>query len=242
MHEYLLELSLSGAFVKLVRGESVTVEEVDPVLARSLEAQEGLEGLDFTYPGLPDVEVAPGGKSLTVDATNVDTYCFLVRDMTVSGTVAECGRQFRMGFEEVMPLNRVDIFSAGELSSLIRGEESTVTEEMLEYIDADLGYTKESVQITYLKRTILEMDSEQKADFLEFVTGSRFLPIGGLRELVPRISVVRREPSGANIDDDLPTASVCTNLLKLPAYSSLAVMRDRLTMAVREGRGTFGLT
>ena len=37
--------------------------------------------------------------------------------------------------------------------------------------------------------------------------------------------------------DRLPTSATCMNLLKLPAYSSKEVLREKLLLSVREGRG-----
>lgn len=38
-------------------------------------------------------------------------------------------------------------------------------------------------------------------------------------------------------DDKLPAASTCFNVLKLPTYSSEAVMRDKLLTAIFSGSG-----
>jgi hypothetical protein len=56
----------------------------------------------------------------------------------------------------------------------------------------------------------------------------------GFRGLQPpftlhRVSITR--------DDKLPAASTCFNVLKLPTYSSEAVMRDKLLTAIFSGSG-----
>jgi E3 ubiquitin-protein ligase TRIP12 len=43
-------------------------------------------------------------------------------------------------------------------------------------------------------------------------------------------------------DDYLPSVMTCVNYLKLPDYSGLAVMRQRLAVATKEGQGAFHLS
>ena len=99
---------------------------------------------------------------------------------------------------------------------------------------------------------------EQKA-FLRFVTGAPRLPPGGLAALHPRLTVVCKQPSGAAggstradgqpissgtplADKDLPSAMTCASYLKLPPYSCMEVLRERLGYAVNEGVGSFDLS
>ncbi len=44
------------------------------------------------------------------------------------------------------------------------------------------------------------------------------------------------------VDGDLPSVMTCANYLKLPPYSSKAVMQARLLFAIREGQGSFDLS
>lgn len=43
-------------------------------------------------------------------------------------------------------------------------------------------------------------------------------------------------------DDYLPSVMTCVNYLKLPDYTNLEVMRERMTTAIREGQGAFHLS
>ena len=45
-----------------------------------------------------------------------------------------------------------------------------------------------------------------------------------------------------NPDDFLPSVMTCVNYLKLPDYSSLEVMAERIDTAVRDGRLSFMLS
>jgi E3 ubiquitin-protein ligase TRIP12 len=43
-------------------------------------------------------------------------------------------------------------------------------------------------------------------------------------------------------DDYLPSVMTCVNYLKLPNYSTLDVMREKIMLAIREGQGAFHLS
>ena len=57
------------------------------------------------------------------------------------------------------------------------------------------------------------------------------------------LTVVRKAPEpGRRADDYLPSASTCTNYLKLPGYSTPEVMQQRLFYSMNEGQGSFHLS
>ena len=65
----------------------------------------------------------------------------------------------------------------------------------------------------------------------------------GLRSLSPQLTIVRKTfESEENQDDFLPSVMTCVNYLKLPDYTSLQVMRDKLGVASREGQFSFHLS
>lgn len=51
-----------------------------------------------------------------------------------------------------------------------------------------------------------------------------------------------RQASMSLVDGDLPSVMTCANYLKLPAYSTKAIMEARLLYAIREGQGSFDLS
>ena len=69
------------------------------------------------------------------------------------------------------------------------------------------------------------------------------LHVSGFRSLSPPLTIVRKTfEAGENPDDFLPSVMTCVNYLKLPDYSSLEVMRERLHTASREGQLSFYLS
>jgi E3 ubiquitin-protein ligase TRIP12 len=43
-------------------------------------------------------------------------------------------------------------------------------------------------------------------------------------------------------DDYLPSVMTCVNYLKMPDYSTIDVLRQKLTVAMEEGQGAFHLS
>ena len=76
-----------------------------------------------------------------------------------------------------------------------------------------------------------------------FITGSPRLPLGGLKSLRPKLTVVKRTwDEGENPDSFLPSVMTCQNYVKLPDYSSLEILKSKMSYAVKEGVNSFNLS
>lgn len=126
---------------------------------------------------------------------------------------------------------------------------------------ADHGFNLDSKTVQNLLQVMSEYSPIERREFLQFVTGSPKLPIGGKRHccqlqkqrcthiltgfkaLTPMLTVVCKasEPPFTS-DDYLPSVMTCVNYLKLPDYSSLDILRERLQVAIKEGQGAFHLS
>jgi E3 ubiquitin-protein ligase TRIP12 len=114
---------------------------------------------------------------------------------------------------------------------------------LAETIHADHGYTAESPAIRALVAVLRSLPLAEQRLFLQFVTGSPRLPVGGLRALRPPLTVVRKPHTPPlTADAYLPSAMTCANYLKLPDYSSEAVLAAKLRVAMTEGQGAFHLS
>lgn len=128
-------------------------------------------------------------------------------------------------------------------------------------IKADHGFNMDSKSVRNLLHVMSNFNSRERRDFLQFVTGSPKLPIGGMfstrrsfplsaltycegfKSLTPMLTVVCKpsEPPLTS-DDYLPSVMTCVNYLKMPDYSNMKVMREKLITAIREGQGAFHLS
>ena len=105
----------------------------------------------------------------------------------------------------------------------------------------DHNYNHDSLPVQYFAQALSEFNDEDKRNFLLFVTGSPKLPIGGFKNLKPRLTVVRKDTGGFP-DEYLPSVMTCVNYVKLPAYSSGEILKKRLLLAIREGLSSFHLS
>ncbi|KAL5342761.1 hypothetical protein BJX70DRAFT_355702 [Aspergillus crustosus] len=217
--------------------QALMAVEVDGVQVEDL-------GLDFTLPGYPAIELIKDGSNIPVTMSNIDLYVDRVVDMTLGSGVQAQVEAFRAGFSQVFPYSALQAFTPSELVMLFgKAEEDWSIETLMDSIKADHGFNMDSRSVRNLLQTMSELDPQQRRDFLQFVTGSPKLPIGGFKSLTPIFTVVCRPSEPPYLPDDyLPSVMTCVNYLKLPDYSSVDVLRQRLAIAIKEGQGAFHLS
>ncbi|KCV69013.1 hypothetical protein H696_04433 [Fonticula alba] len=222
--------------------------------------------LDFTLPGAPHIELLPRGSDIPVTALNVDRYLALViQNLTKHWSIAARVAAFRAGLgtflvvEELIPLvagglmrSVDDVPGQAPMDLLLGGAtESWTLEYLAEHIRPSYGFTADSPAFKALLRVLSELDDTQRAAFLAFTTGASRLPIGGLASIQPPLSVVNKTSShvasdssaaGPTDDTSLPSSMTCSHTLKIPNYSSEAILRERLLTAIYEGTGSFHLS
>lgn len=239
--ECMISLRFHPAFIKLLRGKLITVEEVDSVLANSLSYPEGLIDLPFTYPGFPEIELKPNGSAIMTNQQNVQEYIDLVKEFTCSPVhYRNIVAAFLDGFQKVVCLKAFDLFSEGEFISLLSGSGVDITsKDLFSFVKIGSGYQSHSPQISWLFEFILEMTDNERKDFIRFITGFPHLPIGGLAELHPPLTIGVHFVENGLDDTDLPSALTCGNYLKIPKYSSKAILKEKMRIAMTEGQEAF---
>ncbi|XP_070537941.1 E3 ubiquitin-protein ligase TRIP12-like isoform X2 [Ptychodera flava] len=202
-------------------------------------------GLDFVLPGHPDVELKKGGKDVPVTIHNLEEYLEAIVNWTlVEGASRQC-EAFREGFESVFPISSLKCFYAEEMDQLLCGNRSEPWDmkTLMECCRPDHGYNHDSRVVKYLFEILTSYTADQQRQFLQFVTGSPRLPVGGYRALSPPLTIVRKTfESSENPDNFLPSVMTCVNYLKLPEYSSKDIMRKKLEIAAMEGQQSFHLS
>ena len=145
---------------------------------------------------------------------------------------------FLEGFYKLLPPELVSIFDAQQLELLICG---------LPEIDIDdlrchtiyQGYKQSDSQILYLWNVVRTFSKEEKALFLQFVTGTSKVPLEGFRALQGNGGVKHFNIHKAYNKGLLPTAHTCFNQLDLPEYDSENELRTKLLIAIKEGSEGF---
>ncbi|SCU89670.1 LANO_0D05930g1_1 [Lachancea nothofagi CBS 11611] len=224
---------------------------VDPQLAKSLrflhvhKDDTVLESLSLTFylPGY-DVELIENGMEIAVTKTNFDMYFSCVMDQVLGSGVEKQIRSFMEGFSQAFPYRSLLILTPDELIELFgRVEEDWSAETLYANVEADHGYTQDSSTVRDLISLMSFFSDNERRLFLQFLTGSPKLPVGGFKSLNPKLTVVRKHTEeDMGPDEYLPSVMTCANYLKLPKYSSKEVLRSRIYQAMNEGSGAFLLS
>lgn len=150
-----------------------------------------------------------------------------------------CASMFKEGFGRVIPWSSMNLFTAEEICLLIEGEVDLSIENLREFVDVGTGFNFDSPMIVWLFQILSsELSAVEKKLFARFVTGSDSFGVFGLKSLKPRLSITKTEKN----EDSLPSASTCTNCLKLPEYSTKELLKKKLLYALYECNETFYLS
>ena len=127
----------------------------------------------------------------------------------------------------------LSIFCAPELQILISGNNMISLKDLKNYTQYR-GYSAFDRNISRLWSVLEELNAVDSGLFLKFVTSCERPPSLGFSSLQPQFTVQIIE---SNDDSRLPTASTCFNTLKLPQYSSQAVLKRQLLISIRSNAG-----
>ncbi|ETO26449.1 hypothetical protein RFI_10689 [Reticulomyxa filosa] len=223
---------------------------------------EGVVFSDFTYElekmGVTEkFELRPNGHEITVTDANKKEYIELVSDLKMNKLVEEQTQAFLKGFNMLIPHWLISIFTWSELDLLICGMPDIDVVDWQNNTQYFGGYNQDSPQIKrgsfkqnnvlcviffrWFWETVQDMDKEERALLLQFVTGTSRVPLGGFANL-PGMNGNQRFQihSSAQPDETLPSAHTCFNQLDLPRYSTKGILKEKLLLAIRECSQGFG--
>jgi len=200
--------------------------------------------LTFTLPSDASYQLMENGQDIFVTLDNAPQYIASILDAYLGNGILAQAHAFRDGFSSVFGVSHLVVFTPHEIETLICGEHKQLSLQALrQHTKTDHGYNTASPVVQMLFEVIDEMDAAEQRRFVMFVTGSPRLPAGGLSQLTPRLTIVRKTPEpGCSPDTYLPSVMTCANYLKLPEYSSKEVMHERLHVAISDGQGSFHLS
>eukprot|EP00043_Microstomoeca_roanoka_P016942 m.175572 g.175572 ORF g.175572 m.175572 type:complete len:2014 (+) comp16549_c2_seq2:454-6495(+) len=200
--------------------------------------------LDFTLPGYPEIQIGYAGSETAVTLGNLAEYIDAVVDYTLQRGVKDAMLSFTAGFCAVFNMASLQLFTVEEVRTVICGAttEKWQLHELRKCIKAEHGYDSNSQQVRHLIETLLEFDQDQRRKFIQFLTGSPNLPVGGFKALKPPFTVVLKDAEGQPPDNVLPSVMTCQNYFKLPMYSSKEMLKQRILVAITEGQGSFDLS
>ncbi|CAH8442904.1 unnamed protein product [Schistosoma rodhaini] len=179
--------------------------------------------------------VTENSQSIVAPVTvhNIEKYLELTLAFCLDKGIRKQLDAFKDGFERVLPLGWLALFTATELGELIAGDSVVhwTREDLLAYTVPSLGFTKQSPTYQMLINVLCNFNSTERRAFLQFTTGCSSLPPGGLKNLHPRLRIVRKEITNSG---PYPSVNTCVHYLKLPEYQSEKELRTRLLQATKE--------
>ncbi|XP_030384649.1 E3 ubiquitin-protein ligase Ufd4 [Scaptodrosophila lebanonensis] len=246
-YQFLIELQdLVSRKQAIELDSSLSSEEAQELIAglklltkNGIEVSLGDLALTFTYLpsssvyGFEYAELLPNGGSIDVNITNIEDYCELLINFILHDGIAKQLKAFHDGFCEVFEIKKLAAFSTSEARMMICGEQHPqwTREDLMAYTEPKLGYSKDSPGFLRFVNVLLNMSGDERKAFLQFTTGCSSLPPGGLANLHPRLTVVRKVDAG---EGSYPSVNTCVHYLKLPDYPNEEIMKERLLTATKE--------
>jgi ubiquitin-protein ligase E3 C len=184
-------------------------------------------------------DLRPNGANIPVTNENRLVYISYIARHRLSVQPHLQTRSFLRGLSSMISPTWLRMFNQSELQTLIGGTSSSIDIADLRkntqygglYVIGDDGIEHPTIQIFW--QVLEAMEDVERRAVLKFVTSTPRAPLLGFASLNPKFSI--RDSS--EDETRLPSTSTCVNLLKLPRYKSVAVLREKLLYAVFSGAG-----
>jgi E3 ubiquitin-protein ligase HUWE1 len=252
----LMDAHFTRSFYKHLLGMPIEfndIEATEPDYYKSLKMmlEHPLEDLGFTgmtftaeiqkFGRTEDVELIPNGAQIMVTDDNKHEYVRLIAHHRMTAGIFPQIDSFLAGFYELVPPELICIFSPTELELLICGLPDVNIDELQLHTEYH-QYRPTDPAILWFWEALRSFNREERALFLQFVTGTSKVPLGGfahLQGMRGNQKFTIHKSVGAE-SGTLPCAHTCYNQLDLPEYSTAEEMREKLLLAITEGSEGFG--
>jgi len=201
-------------------------------------------GLDFTI----DDEISPSGEpvrtvtrnlmpngdKVPVTNENKPLYISYVARHRLMSQPHQVTHAFLRGLGMIIRPTWLSMFNQKELQRLVGGDSSDIdVDDLQSHTEYSGVYDDEHPTVQFFWHAMREFSDAERREVLKFVTSTPRAPLLGFNQLNPPFSI----RDGGGDETRLPSASTCVNLLKLPRYSTLKLLRKKLLQAVKSGAG-----
>ncbi|KAK6343740.1 hypothetical protein TWF730_011329 [Orbilia blumenaviensis] len=229
------------------RSSAVVIDENDEAAAtwkayhkqqqRQQQQSPGASSISSTFPVkiTSDKFVKPDTEEseLVTNANReqyVGDYVFWLTDKSVRPQF----EAFERGFHAVLDRKSLSLFNPTTLRHLVEGSKEIDIAALEAAAKYDDGYHPNHRCIKDFWAIVRTYDNDQKRALLEFVTASDRVPVSGISSVM---FVIQRNGGDS---ERVPTSLTCFGRLLLPEYSGRKKMREKLRIALENGRG-FGV-
>lgn len=216
------------------------------VEAASPNAEHIFKGLDLTFSVQvtadegdgSQVELIKGGKNVAVTSSNVHEYVRLYAEHRMSGNNKKALQALRSGVLDVIPQSSFDNLTAEDFRLLLNGCGEVNVQQLMSYtcFNDETGGAGAEKLLKFKKwfwSIVEKMSNSDRQDLVYFWTSSPGLPASE-EGFQPKPSVTVKPAH----DHQLPTANTCISRLYIPLYSSRAILKSKLLLAIKTK--TFG--
>jgi len=246
----LLDAHFTRSFYKHILGQPVNYHDLEAIepdyyksLKQILEIPLEMLGLDLTFSAesndfgeIKITDLIPNGRNVYVNDDNKHYYVQLISQHRKTNAIKDQIEAFLDGFHDLVRPELISIFDAQELELLISGLPDIDIDDLRANTDYH-GYKATDQEITFFWSVMKSLSKEEKALFLQFVTGTSKVPLDGFKALQGSEGIRRFNIHKAYGTVNLPSAHTCFNQLDLPEYSSEEIMREKLLLSIKEGIG-----
>ncbi|XP_052393189.1 probable E3 ubiquitin-protein ligase HERC1 isoform X2 [Carassius gibelio] len=171
------------------------------------------------------VPMIPGGHNVPLTFSNRNDYV----ERALHYRLHEMDRQVaavREGMSSIIPVPLLSLLTARQLEQLVCGLPE-VSVEMLKKVVRYRDITDSHQLIGWLWQSLEEFTNEERVLFLRFVSGRSRLP-SNPADITQKFQIIKvdRPVNG------LPTAQTCFFQLRLPPYTSQAILAERLRYSI----------
>ena len=244
----LLNCHFTGIIYKFITNTPISyrsMQDYDPKLYETLkelltndytgkETERTFADLQENFGEMKIIDLIENGRNIEVTENNKFDYVQKLCKVRLYENIEPQIEALLKGFYSIIPKDLITIFNFREIENIISGYPKINVDDWKKNTIYE-GYTEDSPVIKYFWEIIESYTNEQRAEVLQFVTGTSKLPINGFNGMENRFQI-SREPDAKL----LPRASTCFNKLLLPEYSTKEILKKRLECALEKGR-EFGL-
>jgi hypothetical protein len=189
---------------------------------------------DTSLGGRQELELFPGGSRVAVTSSNRHRYIQTMAKYYLHDRIRNQAGAFFHGLYSVVPQPLLSVFCAPELQVLISGSSAGISlDDLKRNTRYAGGFLPMDRHVSNFWAVLEELSEQDRGRLVRFVTSCERPPSLGFGALQPPFTLQRIDGD----DDRLPSASTCFNVLKLPAYSSKAKMREKILHSIRSGAG-----
>ncbi|KAG5682285.1 hypothetical protein PVAND_011645 [Polypedilum vanderplanki] len=248
----LLPIFLQRHVLKYILGRQIRFHDLaffDPIVYESLrqlvkdsQSKNGAQllqslELNFVIDLVPEegggsVELVNNGRDIIVNEQNVYDYVRKYAEYRMIKTQEKALEAIRSGVFDVLPETALDSLTAEDLRLLLNGVGDINVSVLSNYTSFNDESNESAEKLQRFKRWLWQiverMTNLERQDLIYFWTGSPALPAS--EEGFQPMPTVTIRPAD---DAHLPTANTCISRLYIPLYSSKAVLRHKLLMAIK---------